>query len=103
MTEIDDVETELRRVVDRLTSMPLAKAEQSLDMTHHAAALILEQTRLIDPMIPAGATVPRVSVSAAGAQLAVLGNDYLEAVRGMPNAQVTPVLDELVSLRRSLP
>jgi hypothetical protein len=103
LTSIAEVQTELRRVVDRLSSMPLAKAETCIDAAHETAVLILDQTRLIDASIPEDVRLPRVGVSASAAQLAVIGEDYLAAVRRSPQTDTSPVLDELVRLRRSLP
>ena len=90
-------------MVDRLTSMPLAKAEDCADSTHAVALVILDQTRQFDPSIPAGAALPRVGLTAAAAQLAVIGQDYLAAARRTPDADSSIVLGALSSLRRSLP
>jgi hypothetical protein len=101
VTDRDDVSTELRRVVDRLNSLPLSKVEPLRDDCHHVAALIVDQTRQHAPTVPSGETLPMVGSTAAGAQLSVVGRDYLAAAPD--SADHTIVLAALTDLRRSLP
>jgi hypothetical protein len=103
VSELDEVARELHRVVDRLNSMPLSQAESCRETAHVTAAFIVERTRIVADHIPATAELPRVGVSAAGAQLAVVGNDYLAVARDAPGLDARPVLDALVTLRRNLP
>jgi hypothetical protein len=103
VSHLVEVEIELGRVVDRLNSMSLAKAERCADAVHQAASVILARTRDIDPSIPSAASLPRVGVSAVGSQLAVIGDDFLAAARRAPDPDVSGVYDVLVELRRSLP
>lgn len=100
---LQEVERELGRVVDRLTSMPLNRAATATDDCQRAAEEILEQTRRIDPAIPADARLPRLQPQGLGAMLAVVGNDWLNAARASSDPDVDPVLDALVRLRRALP
>jgi hypothetical protein len=101
----DDVERELGRVVDRLTSMPLAKAALATEDCHRAAEVVVAQTRLLSDDIPADSQVPDLGPQGLGAMIAVLGGDYLDAARASGSGPVDPgpVLDALVSLRRALP
>ena len=98
-----ELERELDRVVDRLTSMPLARAESAARDCRQAALVIVEQTRLLTDEIPADAAVPGLGPQGLGAMLAVLGTDYLAAVRRVPDADLSAVKGALVTLRRALP
>jgi hypothetical protein len=98
-----NVEVELRRVVDRLNNLPLAKVEALLPRCHDVASLIVEQTRMLDGSIPTGADLPSVGASAAGAQLAVVGLDYISAASSHDDHSAQPVLESLTELRRILP
>jgi hypothetical protein len=99
----DDVETELRRVVDRLNSMPIARAESVATQCHAVALRIVDRTREISDEIPADAVLPVLGVSGLGSQLAVIGGDFLAAARQRPDTDVSAVLVDLVALRRALP
>lgn len=101
--QLRDLERELGRVVDRLTSMPLAKAAGAAADCRRAALEIVEQTRILTDEIPPDATVPELGPQGLGAMLAVLGTDYLDAARRTPHADVSAVTAALVDLRRALP
>ena len=103
MTDLDAVERELGRVVDRLNSMPLSRAGSAVDDVRTTAALVVDQTRLLTDAIPSQAELPRLGPQGLGAMLAVVGHDYLDAARASSEPDVSPVLDALVSLRRVLP
>ena len=98
-----DLERELDRVVGRLTSMALARAEGAAADCRRAALVIIEQTRLLTDEIPADAALPELGPQGLGAMLAVLGSDYLAVVRRVPDAEVSAVTAALVELRRALP
>lgn len=98
-----ELERELDRVVDRLNSMPLARAEGAAADCQRAALVIVEQTRALTDEIPGDATVPELAPQGLGAMLAVLGRDYLEGARRSPHADVAEVTTALVELRRALP
>jgi hypothetical protein len=99
---IDDLEVELHRVTDRLNSMPISRAETVVNQCHAIAELIVDGTRVLTDELPSDAVVPIVGVSALGSQLAVVGADFVQAAR-TTGADVGPVLDALIDLRRSLP
>ena len=101
--DLDQVEAELRRIVDRLTTMPLTRAESVADSCRELGEFLVAQTRLLTDEIPVDARVPSLRPSGLGAMIAVLGHDYLDAARAAHDADVTPVLDRLVETRRSLP
>ncbi len=103
MVDLDDVATELRRVVDRLNSLPLPKVEAVLPQCHDTAVLIVDHTRLLDPRMPGGTELPVVGATAAGAQLAVVGGDYLLAAGSHHGVDAGTVRDALTDLRRTLP
>jgi hypothetical protein len=99
----DEVKRELQRVVDRLSSLPLAKTELAADDTMVAAQVLVDQTRLLTGEVPAEAQPPRLGSHGLGAMLAVLGREYLHAARASRDSDPAPVLDALVTLRRALP
>ncbi len=106
MTDPDslrELERELDRVVDRLTSMPLARAEGAAADCRTAALVIVDQTRALGDEIPVDAELPELGPQGLGAMIAVLGTDYLDAVRRAPDADVSVVTAALVELRRALP
>jgi hypothetical protein len=99
----DDVERELWRVVDRLNSLPLTKAAAATSDVYAAAHVLLNQTRRLDPAVPADAGLPNLAPQGLGAMVAVLGGDWLDAARASSEPDIDPVLDALVTLRRALP
>lgn len=101
--DLRELERELDRVVDRLNSMPLARAANAAADCRRAALVIVEQTRLITDEIPAEADLPDLGPQGLGAMLAVLGVDYLVAARRVPDADNSAVTGALVDLRRGLP
>ena len=101
--DLRQLERELERVVDRLTSMPLARAERAAADCRHAALVIVDETRALTDDIPADAVLPDLGPQGLGAMLAVLGTDYVDAVRKVPGADVSVVTATLVELRRALP
>ena len=101
--ELHDLEVELRRVVDRLDSMPLPRAESAAADCRTAAQFIVDRTRPLCDDIPVDARVPALGAQGLGSMLAVVGRDYLTAVRSAPDADIAPVVDALVTLRRALP
>lgn len=101
-TALHDVERELVRVVDRLSSMPLTRAEHARADVRAAAERLLEHTRRLDPAIP-GATLPDLAPQGLAAMIAVLGRDWLAVAGRASEDDVDTVLAELVALRRALP
>ena len=101
--DLAEVERELDRVVDRLTSMPLAKASAATPEVEGAAAAVLAHTRILDAEVPADACLPHLQPSGLGALIAVLGQDWLRAAASNPDADADAMLDTLVELRRRLP
>jgi hypothetical protein len=100
---IRELERELNRVVDRLTSMPLARAESAAADCRRAALVLIEQTRRLTDDIPIDAALPELGPQGLGSMLAVLGGDYLTAARASSEPDLGPALDALVALRRALP
>ena len=100
---LHDVERELDRVVDRLTSMPLAKASTATPDVMAAAEALLGHCRQLDPQAPADATLPSLAPQGFGPLVAALGTDWLAAARTAPDPDSDGVLNILVRLRRSLP
>jgi hypothetical protein len=103
VTPLDDVEVELRRIVDRLNTMPLTRADSVAGPCRELALLLVEQTRRLVDDIPVDAEVPDLRVQGFGALIAVLGHDFVIAARRADQPDVTPVLATLVEVRRSLP
>jgi hypothetical protein len=100
---LHDVERELDRVVDRLMSMPLAKASTAMPDVMGAAQALLDHCRLIDPQVPDDAMLPSLAPQGLGPLIAVLGTDWLAAARTSTAPDSDGVLDVLVRLRRALP
>lgn len=96
-----DVERELNRVVDRLGSMPLSRAEAAAPQVMSCADTLVQASRALGVPIPDDARVPEVGPTALGAMIAVLGRDALEAARAP--SDLSALLDALTALRRSLP
>jgi hypothetical protein len=98
---IDDVERELRRVTDRLASMPLSRLESTTSAVYACAERLVEIGRILGVPIPDDASLPQLGPQAYGDLIAVLGRDCLE-VSG-DDTDVSPLHTALVTLRRSLP
>lgn len=101
--ELRALETELDRVVDRLSSMPLQRAALATAACYETAAEILARTRVLDSGVPADAELPRLGPHGLGSLIAVLGRDFLDAAKAAPLSDVRAVTDRLIELRRSLP
>jgi hypothetical protein len=101
--QIDDLQVELRRVVDRLDSMPLARATAAGPACRRTAHLIVARTRELTTDIPSDAVVPDLGPQGLGSMMAVLGRDYIDAAKATRTADLGPVLAALVELRRALP
>lgn len=97
----EEVERELSRVVDRLTAMPLTRAESAAADVRRCAEVLVAQGRALGVPIPADASLPTLAPQGLGPLVAVLGRDCLAAAG--PDADLGPVLDALVRLRRELP
>jgi hypothetical protein len=99
----DDVERELTRVVDRLTTMPLTRAATAREPVRAAAEQLVSLTRRLGGDVPTEAPLPDLAPHALGSLIAVLGRDLLDAARESSQPDLEPALDTLVALRRSLP
>ena len=100
---IHEVNVEIRRVVDRLDSMPLHRAAMAGPACHETARVLVARTRELTDEIPPDAVPPKLEPQGLGSMVAVLGDDYLDAARASGTADLGPVLDALVELRRALP
>ena len=96
-------ERELSRVVDRLGTMPLHRAATATDAAMQAAEILVVEGRRLGVPIPDDALIPPLQPHGLAAMIAVLGRDCLDAARASRSADLCPVRDALVSLRRSLP
>lgn len=97
----EECERELRRIVDRLNSMPLTRAATAATEVHQSAAELVRLGRLWGVPMPAEATLPTLEPQGFGSMLAVLGRDCLDAAGA--DTDLAPLLATLVSLRRALP
>jgi hypothetical protein len=100
---IEDVERELTRVVDRLTTMPLARAATAREPVRTAAEQLVHLTRRLGGGVPSEATIPELAPQGLGALVAVLGRDLLDAAHESSRPDLESALEALVTLRRSLP
>lgn len=111
-TPVERLEADLRRTVDRLRTLGLARLGASFDPepTRADAARAVAQ-RLADAAadLEGGPrrNVPRVADAAVGDQVAVCGHDLLAAVAagdGVPEAEavVLAAADDLLDLRRRI-
>lgn len=98
-----DCARELSRVVDRLGSMPLNRAGTATDTVMAIAEVLLAEGRRLGVPVPDDAALVPVQPQGLAALIAVLGRDCLEAARASRDADLGPVRDALVSLRRALP
>ncbi len=97
----EDVERELRRVVDRLTTIAVNRLPDCAPACFATAGVLVAHTRAVDPDVPPDAVVPVLAPQGLGSMIAVLGRDYLAVVDDDPAAE--EVLASLVGLRRALP
>jgi hypothetical protein len=102
----DELARELRRVADRLRSMPLARLEQHVDDVRAVlGALAVAAADLEGAAGPARRTVPELPSAALGDQVEVLGTDLLlVAGTAGPGADeaVAAALAAVSTLRRDL-
>lgn len=96
-----DTDRELRRVVDRLASMPLVRAEGAAPDVRDCAEALVVQGRLLGVPIPPDAALPDLQPQGFAALIAILGRDCLAAAGR--DGDLTAVLAALVTLRRALP
>jgi hypothetical protein len=96
----DEFDRELRRVVDRLNSMPLNRAAASQDAVLSCAEMLVSECRRAGVPIPASAVLPELAPQGFGALIAVLGQDLQDAA---DESDLTAGLNTLVTLRRALP
>ncbi len=102
----EETERELRRVTDRLGSMPLQRLETTTEDVYACARALVAAGRSLGVPIPDDADLPDLGPQAYGDLIAVLGRDCLEAVsaEGMSAGdELESVLAALVTLRRALP
>ncbi len=99
----DEIEVEAERIVNRLTTMPIARIDEALiERVRDAAQRIVQLTP--DPARPSNASMPKVGVSALGSQVMVAVRDYLDMrTAASDDAAVAEVAEILTQLRRSLP
>lgn len=97
----DECDRELRRVVDRLNSMPLTRAASAASDVRECAAELVRLGRLWGVPIPADAVLPALEPQGFGSMIAVLGGDCLGAAGA--DTDLSPLLTALASLRRALP
>lgn len=101
-----DIEVELKRVADRLNSMPLARAGSAAPSCRAVAEVVVARTRELTDDIPPDATLPDLGPQGLGALLTVVGRDFLAAARGSRgdvDEGLQQVLEALIELRRALP
>lgn len=92
----EDITRELDRIVDRLSTMPLTRAQGCEAVVHSTAVTIVDLTG-----VHTSADLPHLQAHALGSLLAVVGRDYLVTARNDERDQ--QVLDLLIALRRELP
>ena len=97
----DNVERELRRVTDRLQTMPLTRLETTTSAVYSCAQALVIAGRELGVPIPDDAQLPDLRPQAYGDLIAVLGRDCLDAAG--KDADLLPVHDSLTALRRVLP
>jgi len=95
----DSYDTELRRVVDRLRSLPIARLQSAQGQVEQLAAQLLECSRAMGS--PAPATVPELGAWAYGDMIMVLGTDLRELAE--IDDALAPGLAALTSARQQLP
>lgn len=99
-TDVQTIDMELRRVVTRLETTPVARiSDEVVALIHAAAAGIVGH--IPDPDRPIDAALPPVGPTALAAQLTVVVQDYLNMRTAAP--EDAAVAEILIDLRRSLP
>jgi len=98
-----EVERELRRVVDRLGALPLARAAAAAGDVQVCARRLVTVGRRLGVPIPTDAQVPDLGPSGLAALIAVLGRDCLDAVPQGDAHGLQDMHAALVELRRTLP
>ena len=101
LVEREECERELRRVVDRLNSMPLTRAASASADVRRCAVTLVELGRTWGVPVPADAILPDLEPQGLGSMIAVLARDCLDAAGRDTDLQ--PMLTALVALRRALP
>ncbi len=100
----EETERELRRVTDRLGSMPLQRLQTTTDDVYACANALVAAGRSMGVPIPDNALLPDLRPQAYGDLIAVLGRDCLEAHdTDGTTAGLTSAHHALVALRRALP
>lgn len=99
--DVDDFDTELRRVVDRLRSMPMSRLPGVEQTVRQACLELLDVSSSLGD--PAPALLPSLRPTAAGDQVAVLGADVRDAaLRRSDAAALAAATTILTGLRRAL-
>ena len=97
----EQLKRELKRLANRLETMPPSRIDQDvIDRVHATAEQIVALTQGTDR--PATAVLPRVEASALTAQLTVVVRDYWETTTTAAPDDAA-VAQYLIDLRRSLP
>lgn len=99
-TDVQTIDAELRRVVTRLETTPVARiSDLIISLVRTAAADIVGHTP--DPDRPSDAALPLVGPTALASQLTIVVQDYVNMrTAASEDAAVAEILTEL---RRSLP
>ena len=99
-TDAATIDVELRRVVTRLETTPVARiSDEVMSLVNTAASEIVGYTP--DPDRPSDAALPLVGPTALASQLTIVVQDYLKMrTAASEDAAVAKIL---IDLRRSLP
>lgn len=97
----EETERELRRVTERLGSMPLQRLETTSEAVCACAHALVAAGRSMGVPIPESAELPDLRPQAYSDLIAVLGRDCLNAPDSP--AHLPAVHDALAALRRALP
>jgi len=95
----DSYDTELRRVVDRLRSLPIGKVQASQPIVESLASQLLECSRALGSTAPA--TLPSLNSWAYGDLISVLGSDL--RAESSTEQDLAVGLAALTAARRELP
>jgi hypothetical protein len=99
-TDAATIDVELRRVVTRLETTPVARiTEDVISLVHTAASDIVGHTP--DPDRPGDAALPLVGPTALASQLTIVVQDYWNMRTAA--SEDAAVAEILIDLRRSLP